>query len=367
MTSTPLNSLDVQPYQLQSLLAGVNDSFARQSGQVEVRCAQALGSEIYVGCSNGELLRFSIQPQGAAVPDSYGLLSRQAVVNDRPIQGITLLPSLYRALILADHQVYIYTLPSLDQIPPTVIKPIRNVVTVAVDEQHLRRPPPVDPSQPADPVDFCVIKRSAISLYSLFKERLFFQKEIPLPLGGFFARRTGQVLCVADKNYYNVINLELASFLPVLPVSQAQDGLQIKPSITVISENEFLIVSWLGTSSLGLFVTGEGEPVRGTLEWPAHPDSISLDYPYITALLPDETIQIHSIETQAIVQVVPAPADTQIAERKKLVASAHGFFIPSIQHSGKLRKTAVCLVRRGGARGPGELNGKETEEDVPAM
>lgn len=61
---------------------------------------------------------------------------------------------------------------------------------------------------------------------------------------------------------------------PVLPVSQAQDGLQIKPSITVISDNEFLIVSWTGTTSLGVFVTGECEPVRGTLEWPAHPDSI---------------------------------------------------------------------------------------------
>lgn len=75
-----------------------------------------------------------------------------------------------------DHQVYIYTLPSLDQIPPTVIKPIRNVVAIAVDEQHIRRTPPLDPAHPADPIDLCVIKRNAIALYSLFKERLFFQK-----------------------------------------------------------------------------------------------------------------------------------------------------------------------------------------------
>ena len=104
-------------------------------------------------------------------------------------------------------------------------------------------------------------------------------QEIPLPSGGFFARRTGKWLCLADKEFYNVIDLETATMIPVLPVSQAQDGLQIKPSITVISDNEFLIVSWTGGSSLGVFVTGEGEPVRGTLEWPAHPDSIG-ECPY---------------------------------------------------------------------------------------
>ncbi|KAH9924078.1 uncharacterized protein B0H18DRAFT_1085579 [Fomitopsis serialis] len=350
MTSAPLNPLDVPPYQLQHLLAGVGDNFARPPGQsAQVRCAQALGAELYVGCSNGELLRFSIQS------DSHTLLSRQTVVNERPIQEIVLLPSLSRALVLADHQVYIYTLPSLDQIPPTVIKPIRNVVTIAVDEQHLRRPPPVDPSHPVDPVDFCVIKRSAISLYSLYKERLFFQKEIPLPSGGFLARRTGKALCVADK---------AASMLPLMPLSQAQDGLTIKPCITVISDNEFLIASWMGASSLGVFITGDAEPVRGTLEWPAHPESISLNYPHIAALLPNETIEIHSVETQAIVQVVSAPADGQVPERKKLVASANGFFVPSSQRSDKLRKTPVRLVRRRGSEGSRK---EEALGEVPAM
>ncbi|KAI0726524.1 hypothetical protein C8Q72DRAFT_845790 [Fomitopsis betulina] len=369
MTSTPLNPLDVPPYQLQPLLSGIGDNLARSLGQAtQIRCAQALGAETYVGLSNGELLRFAIQQQEAGVPSSYTLLSRQAVVNDRPIQEIALLPSLSRALVLADHQVYIYTLPSLDQIPPTVIKPIRNVVAIAVDEQHMRRTPPLDPAHPADPIDLCVIKRNAIALYSLFKERLFFQKEIPLLSGGFFARRTGKWLCVADKEEYKVIDLETAIMIPVLPVSQAQDGLTIKPSITVISHNEFLIVSWTGASSLGLFVTGEGEPVRGTLMWPAHPDSISLDYPYITTLLPNETIEIHSIDRLEIVQVIPAPTDAHVPERKKLAASTNGFFVPSSQRSEKLRRTAVRLVRRE-AKGKEADGGAEraAEDAIPAI
>lgn len=48
--------------------------------------------------------------------------------------------------------------------------------------------------------------------------------------------------------------------------------------ITVISPMEFLILSWDGAASLGLFITGEGEPVRGTLEWASHPLSVS-EYP----------------------------------------------------------------------------------------
>jgi hypothetical protein len=42
----------------------------------------------------------------------------------------------------------------------------------------------------------------------------------------------------------------------------------------VISENEFLILSWTGTSTLGLFITADGDPVRGTLEWSSHPEAI---------------------------------------------------------------------------------------------
>lgn len=64
----------------------------------------------------------------------------------------------------------------------------------------------------------------------------------------------------------------------LLPLSQASEPAQfdVKPSITVISPNEFLLLSWTGISTLGLFVTDEGEPVRGTLEWSSHPEAICL-------------------------------------------------------------------------------------------
>jgi hypothetical protein len=101
-------------------------------------------------------------------------------------------------------------------------------------------------------------------------------QEIPLPKGATLARRTGQYLCVADKEHYNVIDIEKASLFPILPLSQASEPLPaaIKPSITVISEREFLILSWTGSGTIGIFITGDGDPVRGTLEWPSHPDDV---------------------------------------------------------------------------------------------
>ena len=69
-----------------------------------------------------------------------------------------------------DRQIHLYTLPTLD---PAPFKPIRNVLTFAVDQQHLRRPPQSFPTPAAalDPVDFCVVKRTGLTLFSL-REKL---------------------------------------------------------------------------------------------------------------------------------------------------------------------------------------------------
>ena len=131
--------------------------------------------------------------------------------------------------------------------------------------------------------------------------------------------------------------------------------------------------------------------MRGTLQWPSHPKSIcqfcvvsfyrayfpdfvfiGLDYPYVTSLLPNDTIEIHSVETQDIVQVIGAPAtsppkvtstvrkktahsrssstvtisgDPDSSERVNLVATVGGYLVPSTQRLDKLRTVPVRLLR----------------------
>jgi hypothetical protein len=96
------------------------------------------------------------------------------------LQYISLLPGSFCIFIVIlhgtfflDRQIHFYTIPSLDPFP---IKPIRHVVTFAVDDQHLRRPAPtsagVGIQLPVEPVDFCVVKRNGIAMYTL-TDRLF--------------------------------------------------------------------------------------------------------------------------------------------------------------------------------------------------
>jgi vacuolar protein sorting-associated protein 3 len=70
-----------------------------------------------------------------------------------------------------------------------------------------------------------------------------------------------------------MVDLERASLFSIIPLSQ-DPSVTVKPSITVIGDYEFLIISWTGASTMGLFITGDGDPVRGTLEWPRHPEAV---------------------------------------------------------------------------------------------
>ena len=203
----------------------------------------------------------------------------------------------------------------------------------------------------------------------------------------------GKALCIADNNCYSVVDLEGASMFPILPLSQAPDPTPfvVKPSITVIGNSEFLILSWTGASTLGLFITGDGDPVRGTLEWPSHPEAVcefslvhqlheifiihlGLDYPHVTTLLPNGTIEIHNIETQALVQVIGAPVTSPTptprvssptvghhkcassasvqpvtvnpGQRIGMAASLGGYLVPSTQRSDRMQKATVKLRRQ---------------------
>jgi hypothetical protein len=129
-----------------------------------------------------------------AQTESYIIVSRQIVPGERPIEAIVLIPSIARALVQSgeylfevpiqllltvsvDRQIHFFTLPSLEV---HTIKPVRNIITFAVDEQQLRLPAPTQNemlgySTVADPVDLCAIKRGGIAMFTL-KDRLLYSR-----------------------------------------------------------------------------------------------------------------------------------------------------------------------------------------------
>ena len=60
-------------------------------------------------------------------------------------------------------------------------------------------------------------------------------------------------------------------------------------------------------------------------------------------LMQDDSVEIHSIETQALVQVIPPTTPTPY--RTMLGASSHGFNILPSSKSKRLRRVAVPLLR----------------------
>ncbi len=89
-------------------------------------------------------------------------------------------------------------------------------------------------------------------------------------------------LCIADRERYTLVNLGAVTATPILPISQLppEPGTRPhRPMILVVAEEEFLILSWTGAGTMGVFINLNGDPVRGTLQWPSHPLSISSSSP----------------------------------------------------------------------------------------
>ena len=73
-----------------------------------------------------------------------------------------------------DGQLHFFTLPELNILP---IPPIRNVEAITVDQRALTRAPLDTPIHTVEAVDFCVIKKTGLGLFSL-REKLTFYKVV---------------------------------------------------------------------------------------------------------------------------------------------------------------------------------------------
>lgn len=98
--------------------------------------------------------------------------------------------------------------------------------------------------------------------------------------------------------------------IPVLPVVQSTssgaNAQVLRPTCIAIAENEFLLASATGSgqTAIGIFCTGAGDPVRGTLQWSSYPRALGVEFPYVAALLRNNVIEIHNIIDQKLIQTI---------------------------------------------------------------
>lgn len=114
----------------------------------------------------------------------------------------------------------------------------------------------------------------------LFPPRI--EQDVPLPEVPILAKYHHPYLCISDLETYSLVSLLETTLSPVLPVSQLADPadlpFRVRPNIAVVQEDEFLITSCNNANGIGgtvgVFISGEGDPVRGSVEWDENPRSL---------------------------------------------------------------------------------------------
>lgn len=90
----------------------------------------------------------------------------------------------------------------------------------------------------------------------------------------------------------------------------------------------------------------------------------ALQFPFVFTLMQDDSVEVHNIETQTLVQSVPttvARNDFPLLDRKALFLSGSGFSVPTTQRSTKLRLTPVKLLRPEHAA---DIHHQSTKQDL---
>ncbi|KAL7416423.1 hypothetical protein BDY24DRAFT_233923 [Mrakia frigida] len=307
--------------------------------KVRCRSVEAYGNNLYMGTSDGQVLWYTFDPVGTST-DPYTLKHRHTLFPRKSVDRIFLLPSISKVLVLSESTLHFLTLPSLDPIPTALIQSIRGVITVALDESHHDL---YSAEGSGDEVGICVIKRRGISVYRL-GSRLFSVKEIPLPSPPLLARYYSPTMCIADLETYSFVSIPDSTLSPVMPISQVQPNFVPKPCIAVVQVDEFLATSCTSPegAGMGVFLNGEGDPVRGTIQWDSFPKSVVIQPPYIISLLRNQTIQIHSLLTLDVLQLIHLPPSL---EARSLFRSPTGFVVPSPERDALLHKVLVPLLR----------------------
>ncbi|EGG05431.1 uncharacterized protein MELLADRAFT_88075 [Melampsora larici-populina 98AG31] len=244
----------------------------------------------------------------------------------KPVEKLILIPIISMAVILSEGAVSFHSINDLDPLPgfPT----IRGVSAVTLDEDTFDNLP-----QETD-ITMCVIKKKTIHLYYLQESGIQQIHEVSFTSAAFNGILRRSVLLLSDiEQYYLVsLNQSVANLIPLLPISQSNNdpnqqlSSQHRPSMSAIpNSDEFLIASHTGTTCLGVFVSSTGDPCRGTLEWLSNPRSISVDETHVLALLFNGTIEIHSLETQELLQTIELPIGL---EPRTLSSTKFGLSLP---------------------------------------
>ncbi|WVQ83199.1 hypothetical protein IAT38_005338 [Cryptococcus sp. DSM 104549] len=323
----------------------------------EVRCVEGYSQNLYIGGSDGVIEWWVCDGAGSGGNENgWALRHRHTLFPRRPVSKMYILPKVSKLLVVSDGTLHSLTLPNLEPVPSSVMPPLRGVVSVVLDDDELEWDGEGSDDKNAE-MKIVLVRRKVLGVYRL-GNRLSSVKEIPLPSStthhAFFKNYVCASILSPESNMavYSVIDLSDASMTEVLPVSQlpAEEGeWQANPNVVVVpGEDEFLVSSYTGSVTIGVFLSGQGDPVRGSMEWSSHPLALAVESGLIIALLRDQTITLHSLDNleqpaQVISLATSSPAFN-------LSYSPYGITVRDLVRDEKMAVTRLPLL--GGKLAP---------------
>ncbi|ODQ52457.1 hypothetical protein SAICODRAFT_81093 [Saitoella complicata NRRL Y-17804] len=259
-------------------------------------------------------LPMSLIDRTVQVMPSYLVASQQTVISGKPITSMLLLPQISRAVILCNTTLSFHVLPELTPATETRIKGV-NGVCLDLNAN----------TNDTSSVTLTVLTRKLLRVIRLSQEDVQLVHDVDYP-NALVAAQRGSIACVANARSYDLIDLDNLGKIPLFPVVQGDDLASspgaatllaqmtgttvVKPMVVGIGADEFLVTSaspeGMGPA-IGLLVNLDGEVTRGTLMWDEYPIDITFEDPHVVALFKDGSLQVHSINTQELVQTVKAP------------------------------------------------------------
>ncbi|CAI2171240.1 19809_t:CDS:10 [Funneliformis geosporum] len=110
--------------------------------------------------------------------------------------------------------------------------------------------------------------------------------------------------------------------------------------------------------TIGQFVSSTGEAIRGILQWVGFPRAISVEFPYVVALLRNNTIEIHDITELKLVQRVP------LSSKSRTISTGPGIKVQVAGLIDKLKLESGYLLNENNPYSPLDNN---TSSDVDGL
>ncbi|KAJ3174169.1 transforming growth factor, beta receptor associated protein 1 [Geranomyces variabilis] len=268
-----------------------------------ITAVELCDANLYVGTSDGYLLHYILdraelsgrdvsEPGSDAGVERMHHIKTSPGVGKRSLDSLLAFPTESKMVVFSDSTVTFLELDTLRQVPPVMCMPVKQAVCFCADK-IVQSPVPL------------TFARRRMLLAGYLGDMLEMEKELPLTDGPVVMMvRHGDRVCAADQHMYKLIFLSSGETIPLFPYDRSLQ----RPLAAAYSDGEFLLVTATPQGGgLGMFIAQNGEPVRGTLEWPAIPKSLAFQYPYVAALLANNTIEVHNLVNQQLMQKLAFP------------------------------------------------------------